>query len=199
MSYPTNSTQLPLRPSPRGLERERGYDNRQYQENRHARQVRPSREERFFYNSRQRGPPPPPRSVILPAQRPPNAYSPEDPSQHPAPVPRYIPELATAIFSAPTFLHLYLAPGQLGVLASPENAHQNPDVTRPVIILHPNKDYKKLMERIAHAVKSVNPPAWGVSDLPPANWEGWGIKLFLPRNGPRSKTDSNIHGPRLIH
>ena len=123
----------------------------------------------------------------MPAPRPSAIYSPNHISDHPAPVPWYVPELANAIFSTSTFLHLYLAPGHLGVLASPEHAHQNPDVTRPVIILHPGKDYIKLMERITHAVKSVNPPAWGVSDIPPASWEGWGVKLFLPRNGPRRK------------
>ena len=53
--------------------------------------------------------------------------------------------------------------------------------------MHPGKDYKKLIERVGHAVKSVNPPAWGVSDIPPATWEGWGVKLFLPKDGPRSK------------
>ena len=126
-------------------------------------------------------------SVIVPAPRPPPLYSLNHTLDHPAPVPAYVPELANAIFSTPNFLHLYLAPGHLGVLASPEHAHQNPDVTRPVIILHPGKDYVKLLERIAHAVKSVNPPAWGISDIPPATWEGWGIKLFLPRNGPRRK------------
>jgi len=162
------------------------------QQNRHERECehrhhRSSRRYRSPTPPRQRGPPRPPRSVILPSPRPLNIYSPNNHSEHPAPVPPYIPELATAIFSSPTFLHLYLAPGQLGVLASPELAHQNPDVTRPVIILHPGKDYKKLMERVGHAVKSVNPPAWGVSDIPPATWEGWGVKLFLPRDGPRSK------------
>jgi len=166
-----------------GREREHG-ENRHHSSSRRYRSPTPPC---------QRAPPRPPRSVILPTPRPPNAYSPNSHSEHPAPVPPYISELATAIFSAPTFLHLYLAPGQLGVLASPEHAHQNPDVTRPVIILHPGRDYKKLMERVGHAVKSVNPPAWGVSDIPPATWEGWGVKLFLPKDGPRSKFIRSIH------
>lgn len=59
--------------------------------------------------------------------------------------------------------------------------------------MHPGKDYKKLIERVGHAVKSVNPPAWGVSDIPPATWEGWGVKLFLPKDGPRSKFITSMH------
>ncbi|RPB25356.1 hypothetical protein L211DRAFT_867334 [Terfezia boudieri ATCC MYA-4762] len=186
----SSRSRLPLRHSNEALYVRCGCG---YQRNRHERGFG-HRENRHHHSScsyrsptppRQHGPSRPPRSVILPTPRPPNTYSPNNHSEHPAPVPPYISELATAIFSAPTFLHLYLAPGQLGVLASPELAHQNPDVTRPVIILHPGKDYKKLIERVGHAVKSVNPPAWGVSDIPPATWEGWGVKLFLPKDGPR--------------
>ncbi|KAF8460933.1 hypothetical protein BDZ91DRAFT_766005 [Kalaharituber pfeilii] len=139
-----------------------------------------------------------PSSVIIP-RAPPQQQSSTGP-RHPAPVPPYVSEQTDLIFSAPTFLHLYLSPGHVGLIASPVHAHNNPDVTRPAIILHPGKDYKLLMARVGHIVKSINPPAWGVSDLPPGSWEGWGVKLFLPKDGPRIFKDiwTNV-GDQLYH
>lgn len=100
-------------------------------------------------------------------------------------VPPSVFEQQARIFSGARFLHLYLSPGCLGATASPEFCHQNPEVTRGCIILHPGTDYTLLIKRIHHIVKSVNPPAWGISDIPPHTWTGWGVKLFIPMNGPR--------------